>query len=109
MWKRLAVVLGLVGSVQVAYAQDRDALVGVWKLMTWEYEFQDTGERRAVFGRVVNGFLIIAREGRMMVTWERVKWSATASRRPTISQQPVVGSRQPEAHCSKPVAGCPVM
>ena len=47
-------------------ADDREQLIGVWKLQTYEIEFQDTGERKTQFGEHPNGFLIFTAEGRMM-------------------------------------------
>jgi hypothetical protein len=71
MWSRIALVLGLViAMTPTAHADDREKLVGVWKLISWEYEFRDTGERKAVFGKSVNGYLIFTREGRTMIVAE---------------------------------------
>lgn len=38
-----------------ALAADAQQLVGVWKLQTYDYEFQDTGEHVAPFGTHPNG------------------------------------------------------
>jgi len=67
MWKHIAIVVALTAATPAAYANDRDRLIGVWKMVSWEYEFQDTGERRAVFGKDVNGYLVFTREGRTMI------------------------------------------
>ena len=48
------------------FAVEREQLLGVWKLQTYEIEFQDTGEREASFGAHPNGFIIFTPEGRMM-------------------------------------------
>ena len=49
-----------------ALADDRDKILGVWKLQTWETVFQDTGERKALYGTSPPGFVIFTPEGRMM-------------------------------------------
>ena len=54
----------------IAPTGTRDLLVGVWKLVSLEYEFQETGERKATFGENPTGFLIFTREGRMMALAE---------------------------------------
>lgn len=47
-------------------ADERQPLVGLWKLQTYDVEFQDTGERKTSFGANPNGFIIFTPEGRMM-------------------------------------------
>ena len=47
-------------------ADEREQILGVWKLQTYDVEFQDTGERKALFGAKPNGFIIFTAEGRMM-------------------------------------------
>ena len=49
-----------------ALADDGQQLVGVWKLQTYEVEFQDTGERTAPFGALPNGVGIFTADGRTM-------------------------------------------
>lgn len=49
-----------------ALADERQQLVGVWKLQTYDVEFQDTGEHKAPFGADSNGYVIFTPEGRMM-------------------------------------------
>jgi hypothetical protein len=49
-----------------AVAQERERLLGVWKLEAFEIEFQDTGERTPPFGAHPNGYIIFTAEGRMM-------------------------------------------
>ena len=67
MLKRLVVLLGLFVAAHGAYAQDREKLFGIWKLVSFETEFQATGERKPTFGKNPNGFIIFTPEGRMMV------------------------------------------
>jgi hypothetical protein len=49
---------------------DRDKLVGIWKLLSWEVEFQDSGKREPLCGANPSGFLIFTPEGRMMALLE---------------------------------------
>jgi|SRR3954454_1759638 hypothetical protein len=49
-----------------ALADDGQQLVGVWKLQTYIYEFQDTSERIEPFGAKPNGIGIFTAEGRTM-------------------------------------------
>jgi hypothetical protein len=39
-------------------------LAGIWKVLKFELEFQDSGERRDVFGPKPIGWVILTREGR---------------------------------------------
>ena len=43
-----------------------DLITGLWKLLSFEIEYQDTGERRASYGRTPNGRLVILPNGVMM-------------------------------------------
>ena len=47
-------------------ADDAQQLVGVWKLQTYDVEFQDTDEHTAPFGANPNGIAIFTPEGRTM-------------------------------------------
>ena len=66
MKKILAAISLLLGFALPGLADDRGQLIGVWKLQTFELEFQDTGERVEPFGAHPNGYGIFAREGRTM-------------------------------------------
>lgn len=56
--------------VQPVSADDRSKMLGVWRLVSYDLEFQDTGERRAQFGKKPVGYIIFAPEGRMMAYLE---------------------------------------
>jgi len=61
------VVLGLfLIAVQPSYADDRAQLVGVWKLVSWEWEVQATGARLPSMGKNPTGYRVFTPEGRMM-------------------------------------------
>ena len=66
MKKILAAISLLLGFALPSLADDRGQLIGVWKLQTFELEFQDTGERIEPFGAHPNGYGIFTREGRTM-------------------------------------------
>ena len=52
--------------VQPSFADDGAKIVGIWKIVSWESEFQATGEREPVLGKNPTGYLIFSPEGRMM-------------------------------------------
>jgi hypothetical protein len=54
----------------MAMTVDRKQILGIWKLISWEVEFQDTGKREPMFGAHPGGFLIFTPEGRMMALLE---------------------------------------
>ena len=66
MKKILAAMTLLLGFVLPSLADDREQLIGVWKLLTFEVEFQDTGERKTPLGAHPSGYGIFTREGRTM-------------------------------------------
>ena len=66
MNKIMTAISLMLGFALPSWADDREQLIGVWKLQTWNVEFQDTGERKASHGTHPNGFVIFAPEGRMM-------------------------------------------
>ena len=70
MFKALAVAIGLTFIAQLAAADDRAKLVGIWKLLSSESEFQDGSPRRAVMGQNPTGYLVFTAEGRMMAVLE---------------------------------------
>ncbi len=77
--KWLLVLVLFLMSVQPSYADDRELVLGVWKLVSYEVEIQSTGAREPVLGKSPTGFLIFTPEGRMAVlhTGEGRKGAAT--------------------------------
>ena len=61
---RLALMFVIVAFWNTAYADDAQGLIGLWKLISYELEFQDTGDRQTPFGAHPNGYGVITREGR---------------------------------------------
>jgi hypothetical protein len=51
----------------VSFAADRDVLVGSWRLVSFEREYQTTGEREYPMGKTPAGYIIFLTEGRMAV------------------------------------------
>ena len=66
MFGRLAVLLGFLIATHVSYAQDREKLLGTWKLVSFEMEYQASGERKFVYGKEPKGYVVFTPEGRMM-------------------------------------------
>jgi hypothetical protein len=64
--KWIAVFVLLLIAVQPSFADDRDKLLGIWKLVSWESEFQATGERGPIMGKNPTGYIIFTPEGQMM-------------------------------------------
>jgi hypothetical protein len=62
------VILGLfIILAQPSFADDdRAKFLGIWKLFSYEMEFQATGERRPALGKNPTGYMIVTAEGRMM-------------------------------------------
>ena len=63
---RIGVMVLAVVFWNAANAQDSQKLIGLWKLVSYELEFQDTGERQTPFGAHPNGYGVITAEGRTM-------------------------------------------
>ena len=55
---------------QSVSADDRLKMLGVWRLVSYDLEYQDTGERLPVFGKKPVGYIIFTPEGRMMAYLE---------------------------------------
>ncbi len=64
-WVALAPVLLVV--MGASFAADRDVLVGNWRLVSFEREYQTTGEREYPMGKTPAGYIIFLTEGRMAV------------------------------------------
>lgn len=63
-WLILSVFFLIV--VQPSIADDSAKVLGIWKIVAWESEFQATGEREPVMGKNPTGYIIFTPEGRMM-------------------------------------------
>jgi hypothetical protein len=65
--KWLFVLILFLMAVQPSFADDRAKLLGIWKIVSYEWEDQAEGERTPVKGKNPTGYLIFTPEGRMMV------------------------------------------
>ncbi len=63
--RRLVAVVIFVVVAQPVLAQDRPAVQGVWKLVSYEVETQATGQKDPVMGKNPAGYVIFTPEGRV--------------------------------------------
>jgi len=77
--KSLWLLLGLAALALSSHASERPALVGVWKLLSYQTEFRDGSPKRAMFGEHPTGYIIFTREGRMMAVIEAEGRTASSS------------------------------
>jgi hypothetical protein len=63
-WLAIAALFLMAG--QPSFADDREKIVGVWKLVSWEWEVQATGARLSSMGKNPTGYRVFTPEGRMM-------------------------------------------
>jgi hypothetical protein len=66
MRQLIMIIVGLLLVPEVASANDNGKLVGTWRLVSFETEFRDSGERRPDFGKNPVGYVIFTDQGRMM-------------------------------------------
>jgi len=64
-WLTIAPVLLLL--MPASFAAERDVLVGSWRLVSFEREYQTTGEREYPMGNTPGGYIIFLIGGRMAV------------------------------------------
>jgi hypothetical protein len=64
--KWLVVLVWVLIVVQPSFADDRTKMLGIWKLASYEAEFQATGEREPTLGKNPTGYIIFTPEGRFM-------------------------------------------
>jgi hypothetical protein len=68
--KTLWLFLGLAALALPSHAAQQPALVGVWKLLSYQTEFQDGSPKRAMFGEHPKGYIIFTSESRLMAVIE---------------------------------------
>lgn len=64
--KRISILCAALLLAQPVIGDDRAKLVGVWNLVSFDVEYQDTNERKPQFGEKPKGYLVLLPEGRMM-------------------------------------------
>ena len=65
-FKCLVAVVGLLVTAQLSFADDREKVIGIWKLVSQEIEVQATGQKEPVMGHSPTGYAIFTAEGRVM-------------------------------------------
>jgi len=65
-FKWLVVLVLFLITVQPSFADDRAKILGIWRIVSYEWEDQATGERRPFMGKNPTGYHIFTPEGRMM-------------------------------------------
>jgi hypothetical protein len=58
-------------AVRPSFADDHTKILGIWKLVSYEAEFQATGEREPTLGKNPIGYIIFTPEGRFMAVLTR--------------------------------------
>ena len=66
-FKWLVIVALFLIAVQPSFADDPAPIVGIWRLVSFEREYQATGEREDTRGKNPTGYIIFTPEGRMAV------------------------------------------
>jgi hypothetical protein len=65
-FKWLVILVLFLFAVQPSFADDRAKLLGTWRLVSFEWEFQATGEKEPLLGKNPAGYIIFTPEGRFM-------------------------------------------
>jgi hypothetical protein len=78
-FKWLVVAPVLLVAMAASFAAERDVLVGNWRLVSFEREYQSAGEREYPMGKAPTGYILFLPEGRMavLITAEGRKAPAT--------------------------------
>lgn len=66
-FKWLALAPVLLAAIATSFAADRDVLVGNWRLVSFEREYQTTGEREYPMGKTPTGYILFHPAGSMAV------------------------------------------
>lgn len=77
--KRLVVLVSLLVAAASGLANDRAPIVGNWRLVSFEREFQASSDREYPMGKAPTGYILFLPEGRMavVITGEGRKAPAT--------------------------------
>ena len=84
-WRSIGFALLLLAA-QSGFTQDRAPLVGVWRLVSFEREFQGSDDREYPMGKAPSGYIQFLPEGRMtvVITGEGRKAPATDADRAAL-------------------------
>lgn len=66
-FKWLALAPILLAVMAASFASERDVLVGNWRLVSFEREYQGTADREYPMGKLPTGYILFLPEGRMAV------------------------------------------
>jgi hypothetical protein len=66
MFRPALILLAFALSSCASIPDDRSRIIGTWKIVSFDIEFQDSGERRAIYGKSPKGYIIFTPEGRTM-------------------------------------------
>ena len=85
-FKAFAIIVGCFLVAQPGIADDREKVIGIWKLVSHEIEIQATGQKEPAYGRSPTGYAIFTAEGRVMfvLTGEGRKPAQTIQDRATL-------------------------
>lgn len=64
-FKSLVVLIWLLVAVQPSFADDRERLLGLWRVVSFETEYQGTTERETPLGKNPTGYTLYTPEGRV--------------------------------------------
>ena len=65
-FKYLAGMVALLFATLPSFADNQEKVIGIWKLISHEIEFQSTGQKEPAYGRSPTGYAIFTAEGRVM-------------------------------------------
>lgn len=67
-FKCLVAVVGWLVAAQPSFADDREKVIGIWKLVSQEIEIQASGQKEPVMERSPTGYAIFTPEGRVCLS-----------------------------------------
>jgi lipocalin-like protein len=65
-FKYLAGMVALLFATLPSFADNREKVIGIWKLVSHDIEIQATGQKDPAYGRSPTGYAIFTAEGRVM-------------------------------------------
>jgi len=80
-FRSLSIVALLLIAVQPSLAGNHAQIIGVWKMVCFEWEIKDSGDRVYPWGMAPTGYLVYTPEGRMMTI------ATKESRKPPVTTQ----------------------
>lgn len=96
MLKRVLIFLVFILASCASIPGDRAKFVGSWRVVSFDVEFQDSGERRAIYGKSPRGYIVFTPEGRTMSYLE-----AETRKAPNTDEERVAAFRTMLAYTGK--------